>query len=953
MSRKQKQKQNSFIRRNKEGIKKEKAALDLSKLRIRAGMAAVSALLILSPVVISAAGSIANSAVQDSTGISGSEQTDSPYPLSASDSSTENTAADTGSTLAAAPQNTGMFPADNDKEGTESNESSTRQSGVKDDEIAEPDKGSLEKDEDVSETGGTSQEEESEERLDDSNTYQTSQCETNKEYAAESPAVDTQKNASASEMMADESSSDSHTTIAESQESATNADRDLNEASADKNDSSSADGTSSAIEVPDKVSDEDTDSAGAADDGSEDNEDGDGEASGNGATDQESTEDPIEQDSEQENEDQNNTGFSNYGSNDFSGAITPDIVRIPADEWASYSESATSFLEREKDFFAEGTPVFFDLKGVEYSVAIRNDCFEVEKTEDGTAVAIEAASLKDGTGVYENVVEYIIRNAGSTSDGKKVDLILTLDEARIELPGDYKEKASGKIAVSAVSDDQIFRAEARSIPVNMEDDDTDRENETEDLDVRVSEKWSARIIWHEGNDVAEPRTFLFIPDLDEVFGDPASETSDRERIAMLSGFSGKAFCCEEAAVSVSPSGYLEGNGQADAVLLPINSANIQFAWGGTNCSTDLFTGLGRIESEEPSEKETPDKDDSTGPDKTTAEDRDADSDAGTKTETNTEKAALVDTEESIAEPVASGAAILISYEEEPDKAARWSVGDTLEFSMKVKNSGSKLLTDVEVSEILDDDAKITVAWDRSSDPDTGKNILSEGETVPLTVNYTVTQDDIDAGKLVRRTEASAETTDRDEVEDEQTSEIILKGTASIDFSKKAAVQQINDAREGMSIRYYFTVTNSGNVTLRNIEVIDQMAGLSRIEYDWNESTDSRTGEGYLSPGEKVTASAAYTIKSADIRNGKIVNKAFARGETLQGEIIESSQPEAPTSISREGKEEKLSGSPATGDDTGFFIYLMPAVISFTVLITSFVLGEIQGKKMTFDDEEKD
>ena len=952
MSRKHKQKHSFFNRRNNDGIKTEKAALDLSKLRIRAGMAAVSALLILSPVVISAAGSIANPAVQENTGISDPEQKDSPYWLSADDSGTGNTAADTGSTLAADPQNIGVFPADNDKEGTASNDTSTRQQGTKDDEVPKSDKSKVEKDEEVPETGGTSQEEESEEKLDDSNTSQTSQSGTSKEEAAGSPVVDTQKDASVSEMTADGSSSDSHSAAAESQTSATNAGRDQNEVSTDKNDSSNADGTGGGKEDPDADPNENADSADASDDGSEDHEDVDGGAASTGVTDTESTEDSNGQDSEQDNENENGVGFSSYGSNDFPGAITPDIVRIPADEWTVYGESAASFLERGKDFFASGTPVFFDLKGAEYSAAIRNDCFEIEKTEDGTAVVLEAASLKDGTGVYENVVEYIIRNAGSTTDGEKVDLVLSLDEARIELPEDSKEEASRKIAVFSVSNDRIFRAEARSIPAGTEDDDADRKNEAEALDVRASERWSARIIRHEGDDVAEPRTFLLIPDLDEVFGDPASETCDRERVAMLSGFSGKAFCCEDAAVSVSSSGYLEGNGQADAVILPINIANFQFAWGGTNCSTDLFTGFDRIEPEKSPEKDTADKDDLTGPDKTPDVEEDADSDAETKTETNKEDIPA-DEEESIAESTASGAAILISYEEEPEKAAGFSAGDTVEISMKVKNIGSGLLTDVEVNEILDDDAKIAVAWDRSSDPDTGENVLSEGETVPFTVNYTVTQDDIDAGKLVRKAEASAETTERDEVEDEQTSEVILRRAASIDFSKEAAVQKISDAREGMSVQYYFTVINSGNVTLRNIEVIDQMAGLSRIVYDWNESTDSRTGEGYLSPGEKVTASAAYTITSGDIQKGRIVNKAYARGETLQGKIIESSRPEAPTSISQEGKEENSYGTPATGDDTDIYTFLTLIFVSAAVLIGAVVLGKIQKKKMDFDNEGND
>ena len=954
MSRKHKQKHDSFIRKNSEGVKgvkKEKAAMDLSKLRIRAGMAAVSALLILSPVVISAAGSIANQTAQNNTGISESEQTCSPRWLPEDDSGTGNTAADTGSTIAAVPLNTGVFPANNDEEGTESNDASTGLTSAKADEVPEEDKGSRKEDVETPEEGGICIEEESKEKTDDSNTSRTSQSMTNREDISESPEVDDPQNASTSEKIADESITESRAATDESQTAATNTERDQNEVSEYKEDADNADSTDVSNEDPN----EEADSTDAEDDGSENHEDGDREASSEADTDSESTDDTAEQDPELDNEDESSTVFSSYGSNDFAGAITPEIVRIPAEEWAAYSESLTGFLEREKDFFTEGTSILFDLKDAEHSISILDDRFKTEKTEDGTALAIEAATVKDGTGAYENVVEYIFENAGSTADGEKVDLILSLKEARIELPDDSGEEASGKIVVSSVSDNHIFRAEARSIPASTEENDADKKNEAKAVDVRVSEKWSARIIWHEGDEVAKPRTFLFIPDLDKVFGNPSSETCDRERVAMLSGFSGKAFCCEDASISVSASGYLEGNGQPDAVILPVNSANIEFAWGGTNCSTDILTGFDSIKPEESSEEGTPVKEDQTSPDNTTdvETDADADSDTDTKAETNTEEAVSADGEEATAESTVSGAAIRISYAEEPEKTARLSAGDTVDVSMKVKNSGSEILTDVEVSELLDDDAELTVAWDRSSDPDTGENTLSEGETVPVTVAYTVTQEDIDEGKLVRKAEASAETANGGAVEDEQTSEVILRGTASIDFSKRASVQQISDARAGVPIQYFFTVTNSGDVTLQDIEVIDQMEGLSRIEYDWDKSTDSRTGRGILSPGEKVTASATYAITSDDIRKGRIVNKAFARGETLQGKIIESDHPEAPTSVSQEGKEEFSSGSPATGDDTELLHYLMPFIVAFTVLTGAFVIEKIQKKKMIFDFEEKE
>ena len=690
MSRKHK-KNDFFFRRNNKGIRKEDTAMDFSKLRIRAGMAAVSALLILSPVVISAAGSLADPIAQEKYRISDSEQADSPYPLSADYSSTGSTTADAGSTRADS-QYAVALPGPNDKETA----------------------------------------------VEDAGAFQSV---TKREYASESPAVDPQKEESSSGRTDDGSNPDSDTAADGSQTADTNAGSDLNET--DKHDAGSdlkenatdtegedgkqdepakdqedADNADSA-DTEKEDTDEDAVSEEAGDDGSEEQEKVDEETSGVGDTDSGSTEDPEEQDPELDNEDENSDAFSNYGSNDFPGAITPEIVRIPADEWAAYGESAAGFLERENNFFAAGTPIFFNSKGTEYSANIQNNSFEIEKTEDGTAVVIETASLKDGTGVYKNVVEYVIRDACRTSDGKKGYLILTLEEARIELPEGSREDAFGKIAVSSVTDDHTFRAEARSIPAGAEEDDADRENETEAVDVRVSEKWSARIVWYEGNDVSEPRTYLFIPDLDEVFGDPASETCDRERVAMLSGFTGKAFCCEDSAVSVSSSGYLEGNGQPGAVILPVNNANIQFAWGGTNCSTEIFTGLDRIEPAESSEKEKLDQDDAADSDSTADAGTDTDSEADTKTEMD------VNTEESMSESAASRAAILISYEEEPEKKAGLSAGDTVEVSMQVKNSGSELLTDVEVSEILDDDAEITVAWDRSSDPDTNSPVYSE------------------------------------------------------------------------------------------------------------------------------------------------------------------------------------------------------------------------------------
>jgi uncharacterized repeat protein (TIGR01451 family) len=80
-------------------------------------------------------------------------------------------------------------------------------------------------------------------------------------------------------------------------------------------------------------------------------------------------------------------------------------------------------------------------------------------------------------------------------------------------------------------------------------------------------------------------------------------------------------------------------------------------------------------------------------------------------------------------------------------------------------------------------------------------------------------------------------------------------------------------RAGATIGYRFVVTNTGNVTLTDITVNDPKVGA----VDCPRTT--------LAAGETLTCTATYTLTSADVTAGEVVNTATATGTPPTGEPV--------------------------------------------------------------------
>ena len=84
------------------------------------------------------------------------------------------------------------------------------------------------------------------------------------------------------------------------------------------------------------------------------------------------------------------------------------------------------------------------------------------------------------------------------------------------------------------------------------------------------------------------------------------------------------------------------------------------------------------------------------------------------------------------------------------------------------------------------------------------------------------------------------------------------------FTKQADKESLT---LGDVITYTFTVTNTGNVTLNDLELKDPMEGLS----------DVKLAKSELAPGESTSGTATYTVTQADVDKGTVENTATVTG----------------------------------------------------------------------------
>ena len=219
--------------------------------------------------------------------------------------------------------------------------------------------------------------------------------------------------------------------------------------------------------------------------------------------------------------------------------------------------------------------------------------------------------------------------------------------------------------------------------------------------------------------------------------------------------------------------------------------------------------------------------------------------------------------------------------------APFELDDEIEYTVKVTNTGNVTLTDIELTDTLSKDLTISTLPSGASYDPNGWIVIEELEpeaSIIFTYTYTVTSGDILAGKVdnTARVTADDPTKSGDETvsaEDDATADLD-DVNAGIEVTKTA--DKTGPLVEGDVITYTITVENTGNVALKNIDVVDALEGVAFTQTSGTVSSESGNTVTITVDGAKVTIAelaaydsikltATYTVTAADVAAGHVRN----------------------------------------------------------------------------------
>ena len=210
------------------------------------------------------------------------------------------------------------------------------------------------------------------------------------------------------------------------------------------------------------------------------------------------------------------------------------------------------------------------------------------------------------------------------------------------------------------------------------------------------------------------------------------------------------------------------------------------------------------------------------------------------------------------------------------------VGDTVQYSYKVTNTGNITLTSVAVNDPSAGNVTCPVPAGAGLAPGTS-------ETCAAANPYTVVQSDVDAGGVTDSATATGVDTQGAQSEPSPASTVTVPAVAaapSVSLTKKATVDPVTHqtaVQVGDRISYSYTVTNTGNVTLTSVAVADPAAG--------NVTCPTPPAPG-LAPGQSeiCTADDPHPVTQMDIDNGGVNDTATATGTDAQSTQSPASTP---------------------------------------------------------------
>ena len=214
-----------------------------------------------------------------------------------------------------------------------------------------------------------------------------------------------------------------------------------------------------------------------------------------------------------------------------------------------------------------------------------------------------------------------------------------------------------------------------------------------------------------------------------------------------------------------------------------------------------------------------------------------------------------------------------------------AVGDPVQYSFLVTNSGNVTLSGVTIAETAFSGTGPVPA---ATCPTVA---LAPGAALTCTATYPVTQGDIDAGSVSNTATATATgPSGIPATSGPSTATVTATRAAALTLVKSVAPTTVDAA--GVSVTYSFAVTNTGNVTLTSVGINEsRFSGTARVPGISCPTTP-------LAPGATLTCTATYTVSQRDVDAGSVTNTATATATDLSGDPVSSGPSSATVTATR-------------------------------------------------------
>ena len=254
-----------------------------------------------------------------------------------------------------------------------------------------------------------------------------------------------------------------------------------------------------------------------------------------------------------------------------------------------------------------------------------------------------------------------------------------------------------------------------------------------------------------------------------------------------------------------------------------------------------------------------------------------------------------------------------------------AVGSTLTYLFEVENTGNVTLSDLTVTDVLDSGYSCEITT------------LSPGATdATCSLEINVTQDMVDAGSLDNS--ASVTGTDPFGTDVDATDDVTTDGPTQEPSLEATKVALPAASSVGSVVPFVLTLENTGNVTLDNISLTDEMETLDgrTVSLDAPFALDASTDEesdNLLSPGEIWTFNAELTLTQGIINEGGVSNQVTANATDPNDDPVDD--------VSDNGND---TDGNSEDDPTVFEVVAAPAL---TVVKTVETAGAAVGDEVVF------